>query len=68
MTTTASGVYTDVCVLYKPNMFQSRSFLIKIYEILKNNIFTCSCWASIDIDIDIDIEDLFNVEYDKHQT
>ena len=48
MTTTASGVYTDVGVMYKPNIFQSRSFLIKIDDILKNNIFTCSCWATVE--------------------
>ena len=35
ITTAASGVYTDGCVLYKPNIFQSQSFLVKIYEILK---------------------------------
>ena len=48
MTTTASVVYTDVDVLYKSNIFQSRSFLIQIYDISKLNIFTCSCWASVE--------------------
>ena len=38
MTTTDSGVYTDISVLYKPNIFQSSYFLIKIYNILKNDI------------------------------
>ena len=38
MTTTASGVYSDVVLLYKLNIFQSGAFLIKIYDILKNNI------------------------------
>ena len=47
MTTTASEVYADV-VLYKLNIFQSWTFLIKIYNILKNNILTCSCWASVE--------------------
>ena len=36
MSVTVSVVYTDVVVLYKPNIFQSPSFLIKIYDILKN--------------------------------
>ena len=48
MTTTVSVVYTDVGVLHKPNFFQSRSFLIKIYDVLKINIFKCSCWASVE--------------------
>ena len=48
MTTTASKVYADVVLLYKLNIFQSWTFLIKIYNILKNNIFTCSCWASVE--------------------
>ena len=39
MTTTVSVVYTDVVVLDKPNIF----FLIKLYDILKINIFTCYC-------------------------
>ena len=43
MTTTASEVYADVVLLYKLNIFQSWTFLIKIYNILKNNILTCSC-------------------------
>ena len=30
------------------NIFQSQTFLIKIYDILKNNILTCSCRASIE--------------------
>ena len=47
MTTTASGVYTDVSVLYKPNIFNFLSFFIKIYDILKNNILTCFCWSTI---------------------
>ena len=38
MTTTASEVYADVVLLYKLNIFQSWTFLIKIYNILKNNI------------------------------
>ena len=28
--------------------FQSQSFLIKTYDILKTNIFTCSCWATVE--------------------
>ena len=48
MTTTVSVVYTDVGVLYKPNVFQFRSFLIKIYDILKINIFTRSFWTSVE--------------------
>ena len=36
MTTTASEVYADVVLLYKLNIFQSPTFLIKIYDILKN--------------------------------
>ena len=47
MTTTASEVYADVVLLYELNIFQSRTFLIKIY-IFKNNIMTCSCWASVE--------------------
>ena len=35
MTTTASGIYIDVVLLYKLNIFQSRTILIKIYAILK---------------------------------
>ena len=31
MTTTASEVYADVVLLYELNIFQSRTFLIKIY-------------------------------------
>ena len=50
ITTTASGFYTDVNVLYKPNIFQSRYFLIKIDDISKNDIFTCSCGASVEMD------------------
>ena len=50
MTTTASEVYADVVLLYKLNIFQSQTFLIKIYIILKNNILTCSCWASVESD------------------
>ena len=34
MTTTASEVYADGVLLYKLNIFQSRTFLIKIYNIL----------------------------------
>ena len=48
MTTTASEVYADVVLLYKHNIFQSWTFLIKIYNILKNNILTWSCWASVE--------------------
>ena len=48
MVTTASEVYADVVLLYKLNIFQSWTFLIKIYNILKNNILTCSCWASVE--------------------
>ena len=48
MTTTASEVYADVVLLYKLNIFQSWTFLIKIYNILKNNILTLSCWASVE--------------------
>ena len=48
MTTTASEVYSDVVLLYKLNIFQSRTFLIKIYDILKNNILTCSLLASVE--------------------
>ena len=35
MSTTASGVYTDVDILYKSYIFQSRSFLIKCMTFLK---------------------------------
>ena len=49
MTTTASEVSADVVLLYKLNIFQSQTFLIKIYDFLKNNILTCSCWASVEI-------------------
>ena len=28
--------------------FNPELFLIKIYNILKNNILTCSCWASVE--------------------
>ena len=38
----------DVGALYKPNVFQSRYFLITIYRILKIKIFSCSCWASVE--------------------
>ena len=48
MTTTLSVVYTDAGVSYKPNIFQFRSFFDKIYDILKINTFTCSCWASVE--------------------
>ena len=48
MTATASEVYAGVVLLYKLNTFQSPTFLIKIYDILKNNILTCSCWASVE--------------------
>ena len=48
MTTTGSEVYPGAVLLYKLNTFQSRNFLIKIYEILKNDILTCSCWASVE--------------------
>ena len=47
MSITASEVYADVVLLYKLNIFQSKIFWIKLYDILKNNILTCSCWASI---------------------
>ena len=40
MTITASGVNTDVRVLYKPNLFQSRYLLIKIYDILEKMTFS----------------------------
>ena len=43
-----SVVPADVDVLYKPNIFQSQSFLIKLTDILKMNIFTCFCWASVE--------------------
>ena len=42
--TTASEVYTDFISI----LFHSKSFLIKLKDILKNNILTCSCWASIE--------------------
>ena len=48
MTTTASEVYANVVLLYKLNIFQSWTFLNKIYNILKNNILTWSCWASVE--------------------
>ena len=48
MPTTASEFYTDVVLLYKLNNFQSSSFFIEIYDIVKNNIFSCSCWASVE--------------------
>ena len=47
MTTTASEVYADVVLLYKLNIFNPELFLLKIYNILKNNILTCSWWASV---------------------
>ena len=47
MTTTASVVYADVSVLYKPNIYQFQSFFIKIYDILKINISTMTSWASV---------------------
>ena len=46
MATTASVAYADV-LLYKFNIFQSRYFLIKMYDIFKNSIFRCYCWASV---------------------
>ena len=48
MSTIVSGVYAEVVLLYKLNIFQSRFFWIKIYGILKNDISTCSCWASVE--------------------
>ena len=48
MTTTASEVYADVVLLYKLKFFQSWTFLIKIYNILKNNILACSWLASVE--------------------
>ena len=49
MATIASGVYVDVVLLYKLNIFQSQTFFfIKMYDFLKNDIFTCSCWASVE--------------------
>ena len=48
MITTAFEVYAYVVLLYKVNIFYSRTFLIKIYDILKNNNLTCSCWASVE--------------------
>ena len=48
MTNTSSEVYADVVLLYKINVFQSWTFLLKKYNILKNNILTCSCWASVE--------------------
>ena len=48
MNTTASGVYADVVLLYKLNIFNLELFLIKIYDILKNKILACSCWASVE--------------------
>ena len=48
MTTTASEVDADVVLLYKLIIYQSLTFLIKIYNILKNNILKCSCWASVE--------------------
>ena len=38
MTTTASEVYANV-LLYKLNISQSQTFLIKIYVIFENNVF-----------------------------
>ena len=38
----------DVVLLYTLNIFYSRFFFIKIYDILKNNILTCSYWASVE--------------------
>ena len=49
MTSNASEVDADVDLLYKLNIFQSQTFLIKIYNILKNNILTCSCLASVEM-------------------
>ena len=48
MTATASEVYADVVLFHKLSIFQSLTFLIKIYNILKNNNLTCSCWASVE--------------------
>ena len=48
MTSIAFGVYADVVLLNKLNIFQYRFFSTKIYDILKNDIFTCSCWASVE--------------------
>ena len=48
MTTAASEVYVDVVLLYKPNIFQPWTFLIKKYNLLKNNILTWSFWASVE--------------------
>ena len=44
----SSEVYPEVVLLDKLNFFQFRNLLIKIYDILKNNILTCSCWASVE--------------------
>ena len=50
MTTTASGVYAGVILLYALNIFQCRSFLDKNNYITfwKIPFVTCSCWASIE--------------------
>ena len=48
MTNIASEAYADVVLLYKLNIFLSRFFSIKIYDILKNDIFTFFCWASVE--------------------
>ena len=33
-----------------------------------DSVFVCFCFFTFYVGLDIDIEDLFNVEYDKHQT
>ena len=48
MTTIAFGVFANVVLLYKLNVLQSRFFFIKIYDILKNDVSTCFCWASVE--------------------
>ena len=47
--TTAFWVITDAVLLYKIIFFVQDIFLLfSIKDILKNNIFTYSCWASVE--------------------
>ena len=44
MTITGSWVYTDVVVFFSVQIFFDKD----IYDSLKNNIFTCFCWDSVE--------------------
>ena len=41
------SVYYISPIFFSPDLFFF-FFLIKMYNILKNDIFTCSCWASVE--------------------